>query len=145
MARIDIAAIAAEVAKALKFQTVDQAPAVAVAPPVDDIKAKRLAGLEKARAVKKAKAAAAPAKAAPVKAAPPVVKAKAVAGDVTFTGHGQSVSGFTGVNKTGKAYKGIRITDRYGRSFVCDLAEYHILSSVIRSNADAEIRAWLKG
>ena len=140
MARIDIAAIAAEVAKARKFQTVDQAPAVAVAPPVDDIKAKRLAGLEKPRAVKKAKAAAAPAK-----AAPPVVKAKAVTGDVTFSGHGQSVSGFTGVNKTGKAYQGIRITDRYGGSFVCDLAEYHILSSVIRSNADAEIRAWLKG
>lgn len=124
----------------MKLQTAAAAPVVK---PADNLREKRLAALVKAREAKKAKA-------AEVKpASKPKRKGKAaavaVAGDgPTFTGNGQSVTGFTGTNKKGVNYKGVRFADKYGRSFVCTLAEYHALSCVIRSNADSQIREWLK-
>lgn len=74
MSRIDIAAIAAEVAKALKFQTLAPAPEAAPAPAKDDLREKRLAALEKARAAKKAKSKAKPEAAPAAVAVAPVAK-----------------------------------------------------------------------
>lgn len=71
------AAVALAVEQAMRLIATDTAPAVPAAKVVSpDVKAKRLAALEKARAAKKAKAKAAPA----VKAAKPAAKADRTAG-----------------------------------------------------------------
>lgn len=131
-------------ADAIKLTTAAEAPV-----PTVTAKPKRKGNPEALKkwreSQKSAKPAEKPAKPAKVEAAPAVKAAPAPVGGRTFTGNGQSIAGFTGVNKTGKPYKGLRVTDKYGRSIVLDIAEYHALSCVIRSNADAEIRAFFKG
>ena len=143
VAKMIEASVAKSLANAMKLVSTAEAPK-AVAVPVPAAVAKRSLSPEQKAKMAEGRRKAAVAKAAPqpaAKAAPAAVPA----GEATFTGHGQSVVGFTGVNKKGVAYKGIRFSDKYGRSFVCTPEEYHVLSCVIRSTADADIRTWLKG
>jgi hypothetical protein len=91
MASVSAAATKAAEAAMMKLVTVGEKPAAK--PASDDAKAKRLAGLEKARAAKAAKAAAKADKPAPAKqeaaaAKPAAVKGRKVA---RFKGNGQEV------------------------------------------------------
>lgn len=113
--------------------------AKAAAAPVataDDAKAKRLAGLEKARAAKAAKRAAEPAKPAAAKAEAPAAKPAAVKGrkTATFTGNGQSVE----VESDEKGYAVLHAVvngRRVKLGAPVRLSSWRVLCCVIRSAA----------
>lgn len=127
------------VAEALNLLAAGDVPAAAVAP---DIRERRLKALEKARAAKAAKASSP--KPTPAKAAPAPVQSSGVKDTETFTGHGESIEGFSGVNKRGRKYAGIRVSDGYGRSIVLSKAEFRRLACVLRSEACRDIQAFIE-
>ena len=131
------------VAEALKMVAAGDVPAaVAAASVAPDLREKRLKALEKARAAKAAKASSP--KPTPAKAAPAPVQSSGVKDTETFTGHGASIEGFSGVNKRGRKYAGIRVSDAYGRSIVLNKEEFMRLARVLRSEACKDVQAFIE-
>lgn len=135
MASVQEAAAKAAESVMMKLVTTEAAPKAA---PTDDAKAKRLAGLEKARAAKAAKRAAASAKPAAAKAEAPAAKpaAAAVKGrkTATFTGNGQSVE----VESDEKGYAVLHAVvngKRVKLGAPVRLSSWRVLCCVIRSAA----------
>lgn len=115
-------------------------PAAAPAPaaaPTDDAKARRLAGLEKARAAKAAKRAAASAKPAAAKPAAPAAKPAAVKGRKTemFVGNGQSVEVESDEDKGYAVIYPIVNGKRVKVGLCVRLSSWRVLCCVIRSAA----------
>lgn len=134
MASVQEAAAKAAESVMMKLVTTEAAPKAA---PTDDAKAKRLAGLEKARAAKAAKRAAASAKPAAAKPAAPAAKPAAVKGRKTemFVGNGQSVEVESDEDKGYAVIYPIVNGKRVKVGLCVRLSSWRVLCCVIRSAA----------
>lgn len=135
------------IADALRLiMTADKAEVAAAAAAIEKPTTRKKATRKTAK-----KAAAKPAESKPVEK--PARKAKSAStlqpgtseDRMVFEGHGSKIIGFETCSKRGRVSKGIRFADAWGRSFICTLEEYAVLSNVIRSADDAAIRKWFNG